>query len=124
LTEIGATERHDLVAQGLLAYKDLHTPYLLKAQNQHHVLERDCARSEVRLLTPQPSRKSMSRSLSITRKSTASRTLGALSVCGIIAVAFTTKPAQPLQQNSTSLTPHTKSAQIDPRSIGLVLLAA
>jgi hypothetical protein len=39
-------------------------------------------------------------------------------------VAFTTKPAQPLQQNSTSLIPHTKSAQIDPRRIGSVSLAA
>jgi hypothetical protein len=29
-----------------------------------------------------------------------------------------------LQQSSTPLIPHTKSAQIDPRSIGLVLLAA
>jgi hypothetical protein len=39
-------------------------------------------------------------------------------------VTFTTRPAQTLQQNNTPLTPHTTSAQINPRSIGLVLLAA
>jgi hypothetical protein len=39
-------------------------------------------------------------------------------------VTFTTRPARTLQQSNTPLTPHTKSAQINPRSIGLVLLAA
>jgi hypothetical protein len=59
-----------------------------------------------------------------TQRFTASNTLRALLVFGTIAAAFTTKPALPLQQNSTSLTPHTKSAQIDPRRIVSVSLAA
>ena len=58
------------------------------------------------------------------RKPIASKTLRALSACGIIAVVFTTRPAQTLQQSSKPPIPHTKSAQIDPRSISLVLLAA
>jgi hypothetical protein len=39
-------------------------------------------------------------------------------------VAFTTKPAQPLQQNSTPPTPHTRSAQINPRRMGSISLPA
>jgi hypothetical protein len=65
----------------------------------------------------------MFRSLSKTRSFIASDTLKALSVCGIIVVTFTTRPARPLQLSSKPQIPHTKSAQIDPRRIGSVNLA-
>src|SRR5579862_697402 len=65
----------------------------------------------------------MSRRLSRTRRFIASDTLRALSVCGIIVVTFTTRPARPLQLSSTPQIPHTRSAQIEPRRIGSVILA-
>jgi hypothetical protein len=75
-------------------------------------------------LTLHLSRESMFRRGLRTQRFTATKTLRASLVFATIAVAFTTKPTLPLQQNSTSLIPHTKSAQIDPRRIGSVSLAA
>jgi len=57
------------------------------------------------------------------RRFTASKILQVMPLCGILAVASTTRAAQNSNQNSTSTNPQTNPAPIDPRSIGLVLLA-
>jgi hypothetical protein len=75
-------------------------------------------------LTNQLSRKSVFRTRSTTQKSTASKILVVMPLYAILAVASTTRAAQNLKQNSV---PHsllqTTTAQIDPRSIGPVVLA-
>lgn len=55
---------------------------------------------------------------------TASKILRVMPLCGILAVASTTRAAQNSNPNSTPSNPQTNPAPIDPRSIGLVLLAA